>query len=124
MLRLAIVSLLLLTACGEASGPKGIDPTALVHNTYSAPIYWYWFDGTATLGGDTIPAFTTRCEQFFAQPDSARFDIIRSDTLAQPSGWHRYTSNWFDPASRDWWTVDVGPGSDALLVRDVSIVPC
>jgi hypothetical protein len=105
-------------------GPKGVDPTALVRNAYSAPIYWYWYDGSTGAGGDTIPAHTTRCERFLAQPDSARYDIIRSDTLTQVSGWNHYTSNWFNPSARDFWTVDATGPSPNLIVKDTTAAPC
>lgn len=110
-------------ACKDATGPR-VDPTALVRNTYSAAIYWYWFDGTSITGGDTIPAFTTRCERFLARPDSARFDIVRSDTIAQPNGWNVYTSNYFDPAARDFWTVTSSGPSPLILVNDTTAAPC
>ena len=117
--------LILLAAChSNPTGPRGIDPTALVRNAYGAPIYWYWFDGSANAGGDTIPANTTRCEHFLAHPDSARYDIIRSDTLAVVNGWHTYTSNWFDPTARDFWTVDADHTGAIILVQDTTALPC
>lgn len=118
---------LALVACKDSTAPKGIDPTALVRNSYTAPIFWYWNDGAAVTGGDTIPAHTTRCEQFLAQPDSARFTIVRSDTLAAPTGWSVYTSNYFNPAARDFWTVDATGSASAqpgIIVRDTAAAPC
>jgi len=127
MRSLVLLALVAVAACNDGTGPGNrIDPTALVRNDYGAAIYWYWFDGAANAGGDTIPAHTSRCERFLAQPDSARYDIIRSDTLTVPNGWNRYSSNWFDPTARDFWTVDASglPGAATLLVKDTTAAPC
>src|SRR6266566_8062990 len=65
MKTLLTLSLLLLTACSNSTGPKGHDPTAIVRNNQNRdPVIWSWFDGHATSGVDTIPAGTIRCERF------------------------------------------------------------
>lgn len=124
MKRVSLLLLVALVACKDATGPTRTDPTALVRNDYGAAIYWYWFDGSATSGGDTIPAHSIRCERFLAQPDSARYDIVRSDTIAVPNGWNHYSSNWFDPTARDFWTVDATGPAPLLLVNDTTAAPC
>ncbi len=124
MKTLLTLSLLLLTACSNSTGPKGHDPTAIVRNNQNRdPVIWSWFDGHATSGVDTIPAGTIRCERFTARPDSARFDFADSVRIkAGAPGWYAYTSNWFDPTARPNWTVNITDGAD--LVADTAAAPC
>lgn len=116
--------LALLAACSHsATGPKGEDPTALVVNGSADPVIWTWFDGQSVSGRDSIPAGATRCEQFTAQADSARFQMADSVRIkASGAGWYTYDSNWFDPASRPDWVITISGGAD--LVADTSAAPC
>lgn len=123
MRTLLLVAALALVACHDATGPAGHDPTAIVRNGSADPVLWWWFDGQATSGTDTIPAGQTHCERFTARPDSARFDMADSVRIkANVSGWYTYTSNWFDPTTRPTWTVTIGALTNT--VADTVGVPC
>jgi len=129
--RIALLIAVLLTACGGSSptapASRAVDPTALIRNTSASPMVWYWFDGSTQSGRDSIPPYTTRCEHFLAQPDSARYEMVRSDSVIQGQGgiggWNWYSSNWFDPTSRPAWTID-NPPTLHLLVKDTTATPC
>jgi len=116
----------ILAACSSATGPSqplGHDPTAVVRYGSADPVLWWWFDGQATSGVDTIPAGVTKCERFTAQPDSARYDLADSVRIrASGQGWYTYTSNWFDPTLRPTWTITINGYS--ISVADTTAVPC
>lgn len=104
--------LLIIAACGDSSGPQGIDPTVRINNTTAWPVYFEWRDGQGVVGGDTVLANTRACERFFARADSAYFYM--EATNPNPGGTPAtatYTQPWFDPSARHAWAVTVLPGS-------------
>lgn len=124
-MRYSLVILLTLAACGSPSGPAGIDPVVNITNQTPWPVYFEWRDGQGVVGSDVIPGNTTRCERFFARPDSAYFYIEASD-LTNPSAplTSTMTAPWFDPDARHAWTALITPGSGSpgILVRQDSTV--
>lgn len=121
----SLILLAALAACSKAAptGPAVHDPTALIQNNASDPVIWAWFNGDTISGRDSIPAFSTKCEHFTAQADSARFQMADSVRIkASGAGWYTYDSNWFDPTSRPAWLVNVSGGT--LVVSDTTDAPC
>lgn len=124
-MRCSLLVLALLAACKGASpaGPGGADPTAVVRNGSADPVLWWWFDGQATSGLDTILAGATKCERFTARPDSARFDLADSVRIRSVgTGWDAYTSNWFDPTTRPTWAINITV--EGIIVKDTTATPC
>ncbi len=124
MLRRCMILLAFLAACHSSpTAPKGADPTAIVRNGSADPVLWWWFDGQATSGMDTIPAGQTHCERFTARPDSARFDLADSVRIkAAGTGWYLYTSNYFDPTQRPTFAITIV--AEGIFAKDTSAVPC
>jgi hypothetical protein len=118
---LTLVALVLLAACGGATNP-GIDPTILITNETTWPLYFEWRDGQNVLGADTIVGGVRNyCVRFFARADSAYFyaEITDPDHTVPATSW--YMQPWFDPTERHAWTMLIEPrlnGSPNIVVRD------
>lgn len=127
-MRYAIALVVLLAACGDSSGPGGIDPTVDITNQTPWPASFEWRDGQGVLGGATIAGNSRQCVRFFARADSAYWEIEASD-LSNPSAPNTstYTAPWFDPDARHAWSVliTVGSGSPTIVMRqDSTVVAC
>ena len=124
-------SLLLLAvlACGNSSGPGGIDPTVDITNQTPWPAAFTWRDGQGVLGRATIPGNSQQCVRFLARADSAYWEIVASD-MSNPAAPNTstYTAPWFDPDARHAWSVLITPqtpGSPEILMRqDSSVIAC
>lgn len=117
MKRLAL--LLALAACGDSSGPGGVDPIVQIVNNSSQPVAFEWRDGQGVFGADTIRPGAQACENFFARADSAYF---HAEMFGGPMT-DAYTAPWFDPTERHAWTMTVS-NAVGFLVGDASQAPC
>lgn len=127
-MKTSLLLLVLLVACGDSSGPAGIDPVVDITNQTQWPVYFQWRDGQGVVGADVIPAMTRRCERFFARADSAYWQITASDlTIPSDPKTSIYTAPWFDPDARHAWSVLVTPGAGSpviLMRQDSTVIAC
>lgn len=99
----------------------GLDPTVLVRNATAGRAYFYWQSGTDTLGIDTIPGATTRCERFLAIADSANWSLY-TDTTSAGYAWVK--SNYFDPTTRPAWTADIRMTPNPVILQADTTAEC
>jgi hypothetical protein len=121
----AVWLFVLLAACsGGATGPKGIDPTVLITNQLPDTVYFTWRDGQGIVGNVSVAPGASSCTRFLAQADSAYFEAHATSGGGQAT----YTQPWFDPATRNGWTMKAFVGQnnpvDFLVVDTSPNEPC
>ena len=93
------------------------DPTVDLYNNSADRAYFYWRNGAAVLGADTVPAFTHRCEAFTAVADSAYWQVIDTAVYGPASGaWAEQHTNYFDPTTRPAWNILVSEDRSGVSI--------
>lgn len=128
-----------LVACGDASGPQGLDPIVLAENTqgiFRAVIVWW--DQSGKREETVIPAFSTTCVKFVSTlaTDSVRFLVVVGDTTgANGQPWAKQWSPWFNPKTgvtsdkavypdgAEYWTMTISDAPGAIM-KTVKSAPC
>jgi len=128
MRALLLLVILVLAACSSSpTGPARHDPTVLITNSTTWPLYFEWRDGQGIAGADTVAGGITRCERFLARPDSAYFYAQITDAGKQATS--TYLAPWFNPVANPAFSMAVTPqtnGSPGILVKDTTsgALPC
>lgn len=138
----ALYLTLMITACGDSSGPGGLDPIVLATNDQGTylPVVITWWDQSGQALETTVPSFTQRCIKFTSTTptDSVRYEVVVGDTTGANGPWSKQWSPWFDPRTgiptanasayphgAEFWTVVVNDqtGSGAVM-QAVEKAPC
>lgn len=135
---LLTAAIALMLACGDGSGPLGLDPIVLVENQQGIfPASITWWDQSGKVQSTILPSHQTTCVKFVTTTatDSARFVITLGDTTGANGAWAKQWSPWFDPKTglakdtveyphgAEFWTLTLtdGPG---ILMKPVAAAPC
>jgi len=105
MNRYLVLAVMLLAACGNPSGPQGLDPTVLFYNFGSgapiqgAEITFIWRDASGQMQKTAIPWSARVCIQFTSTTptDSVRYEYFAGDTTGRNGAWFKASGPWFNP---------------------------
>ena len=98
---LSFVVLVAVLACGDSSGPKGLDPIVSFENQSPYKVAMNWWSQSGLVSHTEINVGDSTCIVFLAADanDSVRYEIDDSTYRPVGTGWSKQWSPWFDPRS-------------------------